>query len=125
MANLDKGVSGSMLFLDGTPVAVISRIDGQNTSSGSATPSTGESKASELNLPKGDILSQAEWSARDTSSTASNTSPVNTAPAQNNNVVIPNASPSSPSPSPTYNNARRSTADAAQALDYGGSAPGC
>ncbi len=127
MASLDNGVSGSMLFLDGTPVAVISRVDGQNTSSGSATPSTGESKASELSLPKGDVLSQAEWSARDSSTTASNTRPVDTpSPTSNSGVAIPNAPPSSPSERPTtYNNTRRSSADASQTLDYGGSTPGC
>ncbi|MEI8026806.1 MAG: hypothetical protein WCI18_10710 [Pseudomonadota bacterium] len=126
MANLDKGVSGSMLFLDGTPVAVISRVDGQNTSSGSATPSTGESKSSELNLPKGDILTQAEWSARDTSSTASNTSPVNTpsSTTTNSGVAIPNAPPSSPSVGPSNNSTRRSSGDASQSLDYGGNTSG-
>lgn len=125
MAKLDSGVSGSMLFLDGTPVAVVSRIDGQNTSSGAAIPSTGESKASELNLPKGDIFSQAEWDAKKTSSTVSNTGQATTGSPTDRGVVIPNAPPSTPSAGPSRSSSRRASADATDALDYGGSASGC
>jgi hypothetical protein len=127
MAKLDKGVSGSMVFLDGTPVAVISRIDGENTSSGSGVPSTGESKLSELNIPIAAVFSEAEWKAKNTANTASvDTTPVilpsTTTPST---VGSPDAGPSA-LPSNTSNpSPRRTSADASESLQYGGSTPGC
>jgi hypothetical protein len=129
MTKLDKGVSGSMVFLDGMPIAVISRIDGENTSSGSGVPSTGESKLSEqLNVPMGAVFTQAEWTAKNTANTASvDTSPVNVqSPTSPSTVGSPNPGPSAlPGNTSTIPSTRRTSADASQALEYGGSTPGC
>lgn len=126
MAKLDKGVSGSMVFLDGTPVAVISRIDGENTSSGSGVPSTGESKLSELNLPMGSVFSKAEFEAKKTENTASVGSPSVGLPSPTapSTVGTPTPGPSA-LPGNTSSSPRRASADASEALEYGGSSPGC
>jgi hypothetical protein len=68
-ATLQKGVSGSLVFLDGTPMTILSKVDGDNTSSGGAIAKPlGEEQ--DLSLPKGEILNVAQWQARESTSTA-------------------------------------------------------
>ncbi len=125
-ATLQKGVSGSLVFLDGTPMTILSKVDGDNTSSGGAIAKPlGEEQ--DLSLPKGEILNVAQWQARESTSTASvpvivvpqDQSP--NIPQPNSGTVVPGPTSKRTTPAP----AARRSADSGSEINYGGVDSGC
>jgi len=69
LASLQKGVSGSFVFLDNTPFLALARVDDGNTSGGVAIPRPDGMAGAEIKLPSADILNAAQWKDREEAST--------------------------------------------------------
>lgn len=129
-ATLQKGVSGSIVFLDGTPMAILSKIDGDNTSSGAAIGKPLGEEQDLSSLPSAPILTAQQWQARESTATAS--VPVIVVPptSQGQNPSIPQPVPGPTVPGPVNNRpapapASRQNADFGDQISYGGVDSGC
>jgi hypothetical protein len=129
-ATLQKGVSGSIVFLDGTPMAILSKIDGDNTSSGAAIGKPLGEEQDLSSLPSAPILTASQWQARESTATAS--VPVIVVPptSQGQNPSIPQPVPGPTVPGPVNNRpapapASRQNADFGDQISYGGVDSGC
>lgn len=129
-ATLQKGVSGSIVFLDGTPMAILSKIDGDNTSSGAAIGKPLGEEQDLSSLPSAPILTASQWQARESTATAS--APVIVVPptSQGQSPSIPQPVPGPTVPGPVNNRpspapASRQNADFGDQISYGGVDSGC